>query len=117
MPSRRLDIKSVMLEVKSSLPGRHQPTQLGLPEDPLDPGYDAIGTGDSKSYKISSLSDFFVGGFFWAIWIGFGVHNWWFAKANFTDFIIVSIGWLIIFLFTIIGVPMFRVYSRDRYKN
>lgn len=114
MSLRKLDVKGVMLEIKSSLPGRHRPTQLGLPEDPLDPGFGTTGTGDSINKKISSRSDFFIGGLFWAIWIGFGIHNWWFADAIFTDFMIVSIGWLIIFLLTIIGVPIFRVFARDR---
>jgi hypothetical protein len=117
MISPKSYLSNILVEIRTSLPGKHELTLLGTPEDPLDPGYDSIGTGDSKSKQLSNNFDFVIGSIFWVGWFGYGVYSWWFVDANIVDLVIVTIGWLTIFVFTLAGVPLFRLFGRNRDKS
>lgn len=101
-------------EMRSSLPGRHEHTNLPKPEDPNDPGYDSIQTGELDPKDLTNWRDRAIGFLFWLAWFGIGVYVWWFTDTRFIDYVVATAIWLAIFAFAVIGVPLVRLTARNR---
>ena len=105
--------------MRSSLPGRHQHTDLPKPEDPSDRGYDAPGygsieTGADDPSDLTSWPDRIIGLAFWFAWLGIGVYTWWFTDTRLSDYVIATVLWLAIFAFAIVAVPLVKMTARNR---
>jgi len=111
---KKQNLQLALGEMRSSLPGRHQHTNLPKPEDPTDPGYDAIETGSDDPSDLTSWPDRLIGVVFWLAWFGIGVYTWWFTDARLSDYVIATVLWLAIFIFAIIGVPLVKMTARNR---
>lgn len=104
----------VLHEVLSSLPGRRRLTQQEPPEDPFDLFSQGIYTGALNSEKMIKIRDRFLGIFLWIAWFGLGVYFWWFTEVPLGDYIIGTLVWGLIFIFTLIGIPVTRAIFRYR---
>jgi len=114
---RNGNLRRALGEMRSSLPGRHQHTNLPKPEDPSDPGYDSIQTGLADPSDLTNWRDRALGVFFWLAWFGIGVYTWWFTDARLSDYVIATILWLAIFAFAIVGVPLVKIAARNRNRT
>lgn len=112
--ARESSAHRAIVEITSSLPGKHQHTQLPKPEDTNDPGYDNIQTGELDPQDLTNWRDRTIGLFFWVAWFAIGVYAWWFTDAPLIDYVVATVIWLLIFALAVIGVPLVRMRARGR---
>lgn len=104
----------IIKEIVTGLPGRHRGTSLAEPENPLDMQAQQIFTGALNLNKQIKFWERLLGIVFWFAWFGFGIYFWWFTNVPLVDYVIGVVVWTLIFLFTVIGIPVFRVILRER---
>ena len=102
----------VSTEIRSELPGRHHHTSQPVPED-FD-FHDTVATGERQHGEPLKRRQVIVGLASWLAWFGIGVYTWWFTDASLLDYVIATIGWLAIFAFAILGIPLVRAFASNR---
>jgi hypothetical protein len=107
-------LKAILIEIFSSLPGLRRPTAYEPPEDPLDFSSESIYTGAQNLGKRIRIWERLLGITLWLLWFGFGIFFWWFTEVPILDYIIGVIVWGLIFLFTVVGIPITRAVLRHR---
>ncbi|CAB4568445.1 unannotated protein [freshwater metagenome] len=113
-PTRPSLLRLILHEVLSSLPGRRKFTQLEPPEDPFDLLNQSIYTGALNTKIMLKLRDRVLGLFLWIAWFGLGVYFWWFTEVPLFDYLIGTLVWGLIFIFTVLGIPITRAIFRFR---
>ena len=73
-----------------------------------------MSTGSTAHGRSLRLRDWIVGITAWIIWFGIGFYAWWFTSVPVIDFVIATIIWLVAFAFAVIGVPLIRIFGRER---
>lgn len=105
---------AVIREILTSLPGQHQKTQKLPPEGYVSGQGIAVGTGGTAETQIIGFWHAALGISFWLLWLGWGIYMWFFANAVLNDFYIAAAICLATFAFTIVGVPLVRLFARNR---
>lgn len=108
--------RAIIKEIITGLPGRHRGTSFKEPENPLDFQVQRVFTGAINHDKQVRVWERFLGTISWFAWFGFGIYFWWFTSVPILDYVIGVVVWTFIFLFTLIGIPIFRVILREREK-
>jgi len=101
-------------EVVSSLPALNRRTSQQPPEDLPPEELREIRTGEDTDGVIKNTRHTLLGVAAWLGWMLWTVHLWFFVGAPFTDLWIVIAIWFVVFVVTIIGVPIMRRKARDR---
>lgn len=104
--------RDVSTEIRSELPGRHHHTSQPVPED--FEFRDTVSTGERQSGKPLKLRHVIVGLASWLAWFGIGFYTWWFTDASVLDYAVATVGWLAIFAFALVGIPLVRVFATKR---
>lgn len=112
--SRSSLFKLILSEVFSSLPGRRRLTQQEPPEDPFDSFTQNVYTGALNTGKLLKPRERLLGLALWLSWLGFGLYFWWFTEVPSNDYLIGTVVWGLIFLFTIFGIPITRAIFQHR---
>ena len=107
-------LRLILIEIVSSLPGRHKLTAFEPPEDPLDYFSNQIYTGSSNFGSHLRIWERLIGALLWSLWFGLGFYFWWFTEVPARDYIIGTILWAAIFTFTVVGIPITRAILRHR---
>lgn len=113
-PARRSLLRMILHEVLSSLPGRRKFTLLEPPEDPFDLFGQGIYTGALNTKRMLRMRDRVLGLSLWLTWFGLGVYFWWFTEVPLNDYLIGTFVWGLIFVFTVLGIPITRAIFRFR---
>ena len=106
----------VLVEIVTSLPMAHTPTTARPPEDLAPEAFREISTGENTNGVVTSFRHTLLGLLFWAQWIAWTIYMWFFQDAPFTDLFIAFAVWLVVFVVTIIGVPIMRRKARNRVR-
>lgn len=106
--------RAILAEVITSLPGRRKPSQYEPPEDPLDLIGESIYTGAFNTGKRIRIWERGIGLILWLSWFGFGIYFWWFTNVPIIDYVIGVVVWGLVFMFTILGIPITRAILRNR---
>ncbi len=110
----RLQTPGIMHELKSELPGHHHKTHQPEPIDPLVGERDTIATGQEDSGHEMTLRYWFLGIGAWLTWFGIGIYTWWFTEVSIADYVIASVVWILLFGFTLVGIPIVSRVARNR---
>jgi len=103
-------------EVTSSLPGLHRPTNQPPPEDLGPNEFHEITTGEDTGGVGPHLFHAVLGLVSWMVWIAWTAYLWFFIDAPFTDLWIAFLIWFVVFVVTILGVPIMRRKARNRIR-
>ena len=104
--------RAVSGEIRSGLPGHHEHTHLPQPQD--SDLHDTVSTGELQHGRPLRVTHLALGLSSWAAWFGIGLYAWWFTDSSPIDFVIGTIGWLAIFAFAFVGIPIVRVLASNR---
>jgi hypothetical protein len=107
-------IRAILTEILSSLPGRHKRALSSEPDNPVDFRAEGVYTGALNHDQQIRVWEKVLGLLFWFGWFGFGVYFWWFTDVPLLDYLIGTAVWTVIFIFTLIGIPVVRVILRER---
>jgi hypothetical protein len=103
-------------EVVSSLPVLHRPT-AHLPPDDLEPeGFREISTGEDSGGVVSNRRHTILGLVSWVLWLWWLIYLWFLIDSPFTDLWIAFAIWFVVFVATIVGVPIMRRTARNRIR-
>jgi hypothetical protein len=104
-------------EVVGSLPALHRPT-THLPPDDLEPEvFREICTGEDTGGVVSNLGHTVLGLVSWVLWLVWMIYLWFFIDSPFTDLWIAFVIWFVVFVITILGIPIMRRTSRNRVRG
>ena len=110
----KVELPAVAREIRGTLPGPHPRSELPPPEDPTIEFNTPVTTGSATSGRSMRPRDWLIAITCWVAWFGIGLYTWWFTDAPLIDFVIATIIWLLIFAFAVMGVPLIRIFGRDR---
>lgn len=113
---QRALIRTVKAEIISSLPRRRKITNSFVPDDPLDMEPEGIYTSAFTNGRKLRIWEFTLGATMWLGWIFIGIYFWWFTEVPTSDYVIGTTVWTIIFLFSLLGIPVVRAIMEIKNK-
>jgi hypothetical protein len=103
-------------EIRSALPGTHEHSHFSEPENPNMTVHE-IATGFRSGEPLLRKRDYFFGILSWVVWVSWGIYLWWFSDTVLFEYIFGVLVWLVVFIFSVVGVPLVRRTSRNRMQK
>ena len=77
---------------------------------------DGIYTSAVTKGRKLRIWEFTLGAVMWLGWFLIGIYFWWFTEVPTSDYVVGTVVWTIIFLFSLLGIPIVRAIMEIKNK-